>query len=128
MHRHCVCDDAIILCNVNWKIVGPKVIPFKSLILGKHEKLVRRSHLKLNNILHCPIAAANLLSIHKFCVDNKCWFILTDSHFFVKDNFTGQTLLQGQSRDGLYPIFLSKSTNKVRKFAAFLGVSTSSKI
>ena len=43
---------------------------------------------KLNHILHCPTAAANLLSIQKFCVDNKCWFILIDSHFFVKDNIT----------------------------------------
>jgi hypothetical protein len=39
----------------------------------------------------------------------------------VKENLMGQMLLQGQSRDGLYPIFLSKSVNKVRKFAAFLG-------
>jgi hypothetical protein len=82
---------------------------------------------KLNHILHCPAAAANLLSIHKFCVDNKCWFILTDSNFFVKDNLTGQTLLQGPSKDGLYPIQFSKSVNKVKKFAAFLGVSASSR-
>jgi hypothetical protein len=82
---------------------------------------------KLNHILHCPTAAANLLSIHKFCVDNKCWFILTDSNFFVKDNLTGQTLLQGPSKDGLYPIQLSKSVNKVKKSAAFLGVFASSR-
>jgi hypothetical protein len=36
--------------------------------------------------------------------------------------------LQGPSRDGLYPIFLSKSANKVRKSAAFLGITASSKI
>jgi hypothetical protein len=35
--------------------------------------------------------------------------------------------LQGPSKDGLYPIQLSKSVNKVKKFAAFLGVSTSSR-
>ena len=83
---------------------------------------------KLNHILHCPSVAANLLSIHQFCVDNKCWFILTDSPFFVNDNLTGQTLLQGPSRDGLYPIFLSKSANKVKKSAAFLGTIAFSKI
>jgi hypothetical protein len=77
---------------------------------------------KLNHILHCHTVAANLLSIHKFCVDNKCWFILTYSNFFMKDNLMGQTLLQGPSKDGLYPIHLSKSTNKVKKFVAFLGV------
>ena len=43
---------------------------------------------KLKTILHCPSAAANLLSIHKLCIDNKCWFILTNSHFVVKDNLT----------------------------------------
>lgn len=83
---------------------------------------------KLNHILHCPTATANLLSIHKFCVHNKCWFILTDSQFFVKDNLTGQILLQGPSRDGLYPIFLFKKFNKTRKFAAFIGVTATSKI
>jgi hypothetical protein len=83
---------------------------------------------KLNNILHCPTDVANLLSIEKFCVDNQCWFILTDSYFFVKENRTGQTLLQGPSRDGLYPILLSKEANKSRRFIAFIGISTSSVI
>jgi hypothetical protein len=27
---------------------------------------------KLKHILHCPTTIANLLSIQKFCVDNKC--------------------------------------------------------
>jgi hypothetical protein len=63
---------------------------------------------QFKNILHCPSAAANLLSIHKFCVDNNCWFILTNSHFIVKDNLTGQILLQGPSRDGSYPISLTR--------------------
>ena len=49
---------------------------------------------KLNHILHCPTAAANLLSIHKFCVDN----ILTDSNFFVKDNLWGRLFCKGQVR------------------------------
>jgi hypothetical protein len=44
---------------------------------------------KLNHILHCPSITANLLSIHQFCIDNRYWFILTDSHFFMKDNRTG---------------------------------------
>jgi hypothetical protein len=92
-----------------------------------NSKLPFKHSFQLQNILHCPSAAANLLSIHQFCVDNKCWFILTDSHFFVKDNLTGQILLQGPSRDGLYPISLSTSTPQVRKFAAFLGVTASSK-
>jgi hypothetical protein len=83
---------------------------------------------KLNNILHCPTAAVNLLSIQKLCVDNKCWFILTDSYFFIKDNCTGQTLLQGLNKDGLYPILLSKAANKSKRFTAYIGISTSSVI
>jgi hypothetical protein len=51
---------------------------------------------KLKTILNCPSTAINLVSIHTFCVDNKCWFILTNSYFVVKDNLTGQILLQGQ--------------------------------
>ena len=82
---------------------------------------------KLTHILYYLTIAANLLSIHKFFVYNKCWFILIDSNFCVKENLTRQTLLQRSSRDGLYPIQLSKSNNKVKKFVAFLGVSASSK-
>jgi hypothetical protein len=37
----------------------------------------------LKDILHCPNASTNLLSINKFCIDNNCWFALTGSHFFV---------------------------------------------
>jgi hypothetical protein len=46
----------------------------------------------------------------------------------VKDNLTGRTLLQGPSRDGLYPILLSKAVNKSRRFTAFIGISASSVI
>jgi len=58
----------------------------------------------LSQILHCPDASANLLSINKFCKDNKCWFALTDIDFTVKDNLTGKILLHGPSENGLYPI------------------------
>jgi hypothetical protein len=60
-----------------------------STLYGSHKPF------QLNNIFHCPMAAANLLSIQKFCLDNHCY------SYFVKDNLTGQTLLQGLSRDGL---------------------------
>jgi hypothetical protein len=43
----------------------------------------------------------------------------------VKDNLAGQTLFQGPSRDGLYPIFLYKNY-KTRKFAAFIGDTATS--
>jgi hypothetical protein len=55
------------------------------------------SSLNLNRVLHCPTAMANLLSINQFCLDNNCFFILIGSHYFVKDNKTCMTLLEGLS-------------------------------
>jgi hypothetical protein len=47
------------------------------------------------NVLHCPNAFANLLSIQRFCTDNDYHFILTSSHFFCEgqshqSNFLGR--------------------------------------
>ncbi|RVW30086.1 Retrovirus-related Pol polyprotein from transposon RE1 [Vitis vinifera] len=53
--------------------------------------------LNLKRVLHCPQASANLLSINQFCLDNNCLFILTGTHYFVKDIQTGATLLEGRS-------------------------------
>jgi hypothetical protein len=81
--------------------------------------------LLLSQILHCPDASANLLSINKFCKDNRCWFALTDIDFTVKDNLTGKILLHGPSENGLYPIRLHPhSLNKTPGLTALLGVKT----
>ena len=83
------------------------------------------NNLNLQRVLYCPNAAANLLSIQKFCQDNDCYFLLTSSDFVVKDSQTGRILLQGQSEDGLYPIRFSKQpSHPPNKFTAFLGVKT----
>jgi hypothetical protein len=37
---------------------------------------------RLNNVLYCPQATSNLLSINQFCLDNNCYFILTGTNFF----------------------------------------------
>jgi transposase InsO family protein len=85
-----------------------------------------QSKFLLTRVLHCPNVAANLLSINRFCIDNDCFFILTGSNFFIKDNQTGKTLLDGPSINGLYPIKLQNcSLNKTRSCVAFLGVSAS---
>lgn len=49
----------------------------------------------LQNIIHCPHASLNLLSIQCFCQDNSCYFVLTTFSFVVKDIQTKETLLQG---------------------------------
>jgi len=86
----------------------------------------------LTNILHYPSSSLNLLSIQCFCFDNNCYFILTTTHFFVKDLQTKKILLQGPSKAGLYPMFLqqlkfNKSTPKtamLSPFTTLLGVTT----
>jgi hypothetical protein len=45
--------------------------------------------LHLSQVLHCLVAIAKLLSINQFCKDNNCFFILTKSHYFIKDKQTG---------------------------------------
>jgi hypothetical protein len=46
--------------------------------------------------------------------------------FSLKTTSSGRLFLQGPSRDGLYPIYLSKSLNKAMKVVAFLGVDATS--
>jgi hypothetical protein len=96
---------------------------------GSSSLIAHNSSFKLNHVLHCPDVPINLLSIHKFCVDNHCLFILTANSFLVKDIQTGQVLLQGHSRDGLYPIPLHRlSTRSTHGLTAFLGLKTSASI
>jgi hypothetical protein len=49
---------------------------------GSFSYPLSNSIIHLKNILHCPAASANLLSINKFCKDNNCWFKLPNSYFF----------------------------------------------
>ena len=85
------------------------------------------SNLHLKNVLHCPNASANLLSIQRFCLDNACYFILISSHYFVKDLRTHAILLEGKSENGLYPLRLQRnSLHGNRAFTALLGIKTSS--
>lgn len=64
----------------------------------------------LKLIFNCPNAAANLSSIQKFCLDNNCYFLLTSSQFYVKDNQTYALHLKGKSRNGLYPLWLQENS------------------
>lgn len=77
----------------------------------------------LKTVLHSLKVAAILISIHQFCIDNNYFLILTATSFYVKDNQTGQVILQGCSKDGLYPINLKDiSSNCTKKVTAFLGI------
>jgi len=84
------------------------------------------SSFHLKHMLHCPSAATNLLSIQKLCQDNNCYFILTATHFCVKDLKTHALLLEGRSENGLYPLKLRRcSLKRTPTFTAFLGLKTS---
>jgi hypothetical protein len=84
-----------------------------------------QSNFQLNHVLHCPKAAANLVSIQKFCLDNDCYFIITSSHFYIFDLQTKALLLERESENGMYPLKLCKKTYRGSKaFTAALGIKT----
>jgi transposase InsO family protein len=96
---------------------------------GSTSLTANNSTFKLKHVLHCPNVPINLLSIQKFCADNHCLFELTASSFLVKDIRTGQTLLHGHSKDGLYPIPLHRlSPSPISNFTAFVGLQASTKV
>ena len=85
------------------------------------------AYFKLKDVLHCTQASANLLSIEKFCIDNHCYFLLTFSHYFVKDLLTHATLLEGRNENGLYPLQLGKISHRGTKiFTALIRIKTTS--
>jgi hypothetical protein len=67
----------------------------------------------LNHVYHVPSISKKLLSVHKFTLDNKCFFEFWPSCFFVKDQTIKQVLLTRQNKDGLYmmPTNQSKVAN-----------------
>jgi hypothetical protein len=65
--------------------------------------------LKLCNILHVPKATKNLMSIHRFFLDNNVFFEIHPWFFLIKDRDTRSTLLRGKCCDGLYPILAPHS-------------------
>jgi hypothetical protein len=89
------------------------------------------SKFRLKDVLYCPQATTNLLSIQKFCCDNDCCFKLTSTHFYVKDTWTSALLLEGKCENGLYPLRFHKTSLHgkralVASFTAFIGIKTSS--
>ena len=66
--------------------------------------------LHLKNTLHVPQSSKSLLSAHRLAFDNHAFVEIHPYSFFIKDQATRKTLLQGRCRRGLYPIS-STSTN-----------------
>ena len=80
----------------------------------------KNSHsLKLNNILHVPRIKKNLLSVKKFAKDNNIFWEFHPKFCVVKDPVTHQTLLKGDSEEGIYKLTTSPTP------LAFIGERTS---
>jgi hypothetical protein len=70
--------------------------------------------LQLNDVLHVPNAKINLCSVHKISRDNNVFFEYHPYWFFIKDQATRNTILEGRCERGLYPIkSMKRSRRKV---------------
>jgi hypothetical protein len=69
--------------------------------------------LVLNHVLHVPSTHKNLISVHRFTLDNDTFIEFHPYFFFIKDRKTKKVLLHGPCRGGLYP--LPPSTSKFWK-------------
>ena len=62
--------------------------------------------LKLKNVMHVPSIKKNSLSVSQLAFDNNVFIEFQSECCFVKDKETGQVLLQGMLKDGLYQLTL----------------------
>ena len=53
-------------------------------------------NLHLNNILHVPTAAKNLVSVHRLAKDNSSFLEFHPDYFLIKDLATKNTILRGR--------------------------------
>jgi hypothetical protein len=81
------------------------------------------SHLQ-TIIMQTICALASIINLYN---NNSCYFILTTSHFFVKDLWTKAILFKWRSENGLYPLRFERNKFKgVKTLTAFLGIKRSS--
>jgi hypothetical protein len=80
-----------------------------------------KHNFSLHSLLHVPKIQKNLISLHKFTHDNNVFVEFYPKYFRVKDLLT-RKLLQGPSKDGLYPWPLIAFVSTPQ---AFLGERTS---
>jgi hypothetical protein len=95
MHERYTSNDLIRVANgagVNITHVG------KSILLNPSCPLC------LNNILHVPHAHKQLVSIHRFNLDNHTYIKLHPFFILIKDQATRKVLLRSPCRGGLYPL------------------------
>jgi hypothetical protein len=69
--------------------------------------------LVLNNVLHVSSTHKNLISVHRFTLDNDTFIEFHPYFFLIKDRKTKKVLLHGPCKGSLYP--LPPSTSKFQK-------------
>jgi hypothetical protein len=70
--------------------------------------------LHLNHVLHVPNTHKQLISIHRFNLDNNTFIELHPFFFLIEDQVTRKVLLRGPCRGGRYPLpQLSSPTQKL---------------
>jgi hypothetical protein len=72
--------------------------------IGKSVVPTTSRPLHLNNVLHVPQAHKQLVSIHRFTLDNHTFIELHPYFLLIKDQATKKVLLRGPCRRGLYPL------------------------
>ena len=75
-----------------------------------------RRPLALKSVLHVPHLKHNLLSIKRLSHDDNYNVIFTDTFFSVKNNTTGDVLLQASSTGNLYPRHVSSGPQSAPAF------------
>ena len=91
---------------------------------GSNQLYTNACSFDLNNILHCPTASTNIISTHRFTLDNHCYLLIFPYFFLVKDLKTQKMFFRGRCENGLYP-FPSGSGKSNIQFSAFVGVRVS---
>jgi hypothetical protein len=104
MHDHYPDNDQIHAANgtgMDITHIGKTIIP------TSHHDLV------LDNVLHVLSTHQNLISVHRFTLDNDTFIEFHPYFFFIKDQKMRKVLLHGPCKGSLYP--LPPSSSRFRK-------------
>ncbi|KAM2234356.1 hypothetical protein EV2_013133 [Malus domestica] len=92
--------------------------------IGSNHLQTQSCSFKLPNILRCPTASTNIISAHRFTLDNKCYLLIFPHFFLVKDLKTRKTLFCGRCENGLYP-FVGGGGQFINPISVCLGIRVS---
>ena len=84
-------------------------------------------NLHLKDVLHVPQTSKNLVSVHRFTLDNNVLIEFYPHFFLVKDLSTRRIILRGRCVGGLYPLISSSSSSWSNKQANIVTKPSSSR-